>query len=187
MATIRREGEMNLKDLYKIYIREGGVLSYNKYKEVIETFNKELIQKIIKTGYEFEAPYRCGIIKVIQLERRYSVTETGTIRGAIDWGESNKLKAVIIANGDLPLKGDNGGEPWLCYHTSATYFSWVWTAHINMKNCLRYTFDITTGNSRILSKSINDNSYLLFKLRKRNGTNKDCLSRVFATASTKQI
>lgn len=193
MATIRREGEYNLQDLYKIYIREGGILSYNKYKEVVSSFMKKLIEKIIKTGYEFSMPYHCGLIKVIQLERKYSITERGTVRGAIDWGESNKLKAEIIERGEIPLvnhrdednniTGNNGGVEWLCYHTSTTYFSWIWTAHISMKNCLRYTFDITQTNSRKLSSSISDNSYLLFKLRKNNGTNKDYLDKIFASAN----
>lgn len=197
MATIRREGEMNLQDLYKIYTKEGGVLSYNKYKEVIIAFNKELINKIIKTGYIFVAPYKCGTIKVIQLERKFTIKEDGKIKGAVDWGASNKLKAEIIERGEIPYKaekdsnnkiiGDNGGVEWMCYFTTPTYFSWAWTANINMKNCLEYTFDITDTNALTLSRSITDNSYLLFKLRKRNGTNKDYLRRLLDAASTKQI
>lgn len=198
MATIRREGEKNLRDLYKIYTSEGGILSYNKYKEVIELFMKEIIQKIIKTGYEFSMPYRCGLIKVIQLARTVTIKEDGTIKGAVDWGESNKLKAEIIKRGDIPLssvkdengkttKETNGGVPWLCYYTSKTFFSWVWIAHVNMRNMLRYKFDVTYTNSCHLSASITDSSYLLFKLRKRDGNNTDYIRGILDTASTVEI
>lgn len=198
MATIRREGEMNLRDLYKIYTKEqGGILSYNKYKEVVESFMKEMMNKIIKTGWEFSMPHHCGLIKVVQLERVFSITDTGVIKGAIDWHSSNKLKAEMIERGELPLEvfknelgvrtGDNGGSPWLCYFTSKTYFSWIWTAHINMRNCLRYKFDVTWTNSQLLSKSINEDSYLLFKLRKRDGSNKDYLRKVLDAASAIKV
>lgn len=196
MATVRREGEKNLSDLYKIYVREGGILSYLKYKEVMEMFMKEIIKKIVSTGFEFSMPYYCGLLRVQQIERKFSIKEDGTVKGAIDWGNSNKLKADIIERGELPLVvykddkgekiGDNGGTAWLCYFTTSTYFCWTWVSHINMKNCLKYKFDITWSNSKILSSSINEDSNLLFKMiNKDNGTNKDYINRIFTTASTK--
>lgn len=195
MATIRREGEMNLSDLYKVYKKDGGELPYNKYKEVMNVFVKNIMTKIMITGYRFSMPYHCGLMQVIQLERKVKIKDNGNIKGSVDWGESNKLKQKIIDDGGLPLKmfkddkgnivGDNGGQAWICYFTTPTYFKWAWTAHINMKNCLRYTFDVTRDNSNTLHENINDNSYILFKLRKNNGNNKDYLNRVLIAAGAK--
>jgi hypothetical protein len=197
MATLRKEGELNLSDLYKEYVNNGGVLSYNKYKEVVTSFIKKILDKIITTGYEFDMPYKCGLLKVIQLERMVSTKEDGTLKGAIDWGNTNKLKAEIIERGEVPLivykdengnkTGNNGGVPYLCYHTTKTYFRWMWTGNAGMHNFLKYTFDITKDNSLLLCKSINDNSYLLFKLRQRNGNNKDYLSKIFASAGSVKV
>lgn len=198
MPIIKREGEKNLQDLYKVYVREGGILSYIKYKEVVSLFMKEIIEKIIKVGYEFSMPYHVGLIKVVQLERIITVKEDGKIRASIDWGESNKLKAKLIKEGKVPLEaykdengkktgGHNNGVPWLCYFTSPTFFRWVWTAHVNQPNCLQYTFDITSTNASALSKSITDKSYILFKLRNRNGTNKDYLDAILTASRAKQV
>lgn len=197
MATIRKEGELNLSDLYKVYLKQGGLLSYNDYKKVVVAFIEEMMKKIITTGYRFSMPHYCGQLAVIQLERKYSIKENGNIRGAVDWKNSQRVKKEILERGGVPLVnekdennniiGNNGGEEWMCYHTSPTYFSWAWTSHINMKNCLKYTFDITKYNSRNLSASINEDSYLLFKLRERNGTNKDYLNKILTARGASKI
>lgn len=197
MGTLRKEGELNLNDLYKVYLKRGGLASYKEYKLVVETFMKEATNQIIKTGWIFSMPHYCGQLSVVQLERKFTVTDKGTIKGKIDFGASNKLKQEIIDRGELPLVnykdnegniiGNNGGINWLCYQIDPTYFSWVWSTHINLKHGLDYKLYITKDNSLKLSKSITENSYLIFKLRQRNGTNKDYLRKILTARSAVEI
>lgn len=185
MTEIWKRTGVSTKELFEVYKNEGGKLPYMKYKKIIELFHKKVTDKVVTIGYEFQLPYHSGLLKVVQLVRKYKVLENGNIKASPDWGTSNKLKAELIANGELPLEmyknenkkiiGNNGGKPWIVYYTTTTYFSWVFVNHIFQKNWFEFTFQITDGNAEKLSAGINDNSYLLFKVRENNGSNKDLI------------
>ena len=169
---------INTKYIYDKYVLKGGKMSYPAFKELLFAYNKAMIAECIATGNEWILRGNSGVIKVGKIKRKMKVSEYGTIKAAIDWNASNKLKREIIARGELPYEaikdeignkiGDNGGVEWLVYFTSTYYYSWKYSPAIFLKNSFKYKFDMSWTNSRALSHSINDNSELLYKLVDKN-------------------
>lgn len=169
------------KDIYKIYMKDGGTLAYPLFKQLVYKYHQAMTDKCIK-GYMWSLPHNLGCIKIVISKRKYTVLENGNIRGSVDWGASNKLKASIIERGEVPLEsykdesnkviGDNEGVKWLCYHTSTDYFCWTHITNIYLKNGTKYGFDFSWHNSRKLSASITKDSYFLYEQRK-DGNVKD--------------
>lgn len=163
---------LNLKYFYNKYEEQGGKLSYKAFRELIMSYNKEMIKECISTGNVWKLG-GLGVLKVGSFKRKIKVLDDGSIKGAVDWHASNKLKERLLSEGKTLLEvyknekgekvGNNGGHPWLCYHTSTFCFKWAFSPHLYMKNHSKYKFTPSWTNSRLLSKSINDNSILLYK------------------------
>lgn len=163
---------LNIKHFYNKYVAEGGKLSYFAFRDLIIAYNKAMISECIQTGNVWKL-HGVGILKVVQFKRKIKVLDDGTLKGAIDWKASNDLKNRLLVEGKTLLEvykdengnkiGDNGGHPWLCYHTSTFCYRWAFSPHLYMKNGTKFKFTPSWGNSRLLSKSINDDSTLLYK------------------------
>ena len=163
----------NTEYYYKHYKASGGILSYEKYKEVIFSFNKKIIENLIKTGKSYMLRSHLGFLSVVKYEKKFKLNENGNLKGAVDWGQSNKLKKQILDRGGLPFEnykddkgkiiGDNGGEKWLCYHLDPYTFGWSYTPDIYLTNGVKTKFTLSWTNKKLLSKSIDENSELIFK------------------------
>jgi hypothetical protein len=163
---------LNTAATYKSYKEAGGKLAYDVYKEIIFTFHKKMINACISTGNEWHLQSHLGRISIIRAKRKFTVLEDGSIRGSVDWGESNKKKKRILDSGQLPLEvykdekgnkvGDNGGVPWLCYFTDTYYYLWKYTPNLYLSNSLDYKFSMSWANTKKLSASINEDSPLLY-------------------------
>lgn len=100
------------------------------FKEIIYRFNTKISDEILK-GYIFRPGSGIGNtrIKKVRTDNRK--------KKRVNWNESNKLKAQIIAEGNIPFKvterneegkpvTDNGGVKWLVYFNTSFDYLWHW-------------------------------------------------------------
>ena len=119
------------------------------FKEVLARFNKKAADAVI-FGQAFNFGSRIGHLLIKKIRRNYE-------KPVVDWGESKKLKASIIAKGLTPRDKDNpNGEDWLIYFSDPWYLRWAWSKKslCRVKNQTVYKF-VPTSNR---SKKSGDNS-----------------------------
>lgn len=165
--------KFNTEYYYNLYKERGGILSYEKFKEIIFSYNKKVTDEIISTGKVLMLRSHLGFLGVAKYKKKFTLNEDGNLVGAINWKESNKLKAEIEARGETPYQaykdengkiiGNNGGVKWLCYHMNEYTFGWTYSSSMYLSNSGNTVFKITWTNSKKLSKSINENSEILYK------------------------
>lgn len=175
--------KINTKDLYKLYRKNSdGVLSYNEYKSIIAAFHKKISELIIQ-GALWEMPYFLGLQKVVLKKRKFTIKENGMVKGQINWGESNKRKANLIENQELPLAyykdeegniiGDNGGKEWLVYHITPFYPLWIRVNNPFLKNSYKCKFSPTRHNEKTLAANIDENAEFIYHEAINNETHKN--------------
>jgi hypothetical protein len=145
----------NLKSIYNVcleneYIPKG--ITYKEFFTTLNSFHKEISPKIM-FGYKFRPNGRLGVFNVVKDIRRGKT---------INWGDSNKLKAAIIAQGGIPYdkKTAPDGEKWHVYYMDNEYFKWKWFkegATEFIKNSKYYIFKACTKNRRTVGKVVNEN------------------------------
>lgn len=163
----------NCKDIWRFYKLNGGKLDYNTFKLIVSESNKKNSNLIINNGYHYELPHFCGIIKIIRYDRHIKVNEAGNIDGAVNWGESLKLKKKIIEDGDIPYEtvkdekgkvvSNNGGVKWLVYHIDNFFYMWCCLLVPLLHNSETLEFTPTWHNARALIAAINEDSEFLYK------------------------
>lgn len=185
----------NTKDFYKSYRKEGGKLTYREYKDIIDDYHKK-VSSLVMSGFIYDMPSEICTLKIIENKRKIKVKENGNLVCAVDWGESNKNKALLIENGKVPYKEtkledgtitNNGGEKWLCYHTDDSYFIWIKISSIKLHNAMKYSFNVSWTNARALAKIDREEADLMFNKRKGNGTSRDYLKRILIAASGQDV
>lgn len=136
-------------------------------------FNREIGNHILRGGvFSFgQGLSKLGISYVLRSKNAKPI---------VDWGESNKLKKLLIEQGHTPKSQDNpGGVKWLLYRTDEGYCFWKWLKResfaLNKKmykfraiatnnECTDYKGELT--QEQILEKSIGtfDKMMALLKL-----------------------
>ena len=139
------------KEMYSFYkMKNAGTKEpYWMYKEVISRFNKKASDAVIY-GQVLNFGHRIGNLLIKKIRRRYEKLE-------VDWGESKRMKAQLIAAGLEPRKaGETTGHAWLVYFSDPWYLRWAWSKRriCKVKNQTVYKFT-PTGNR---SKTAGDNS-----------------------------
>lgn len=128
-------------------------ISKDIFKEVIYRFNTKVSDEILYKGYTFRPGFGLSStrIKKIKTDLR--------IRKRINWDESLKYKAQLIAEGKLPFKvlewdserrpiKDNGGEKWFVYFEGDFDYLWNWNKKkANALNTPYYKFRPTIYNN----------------------------------------
>ena len=134
----------------------------NLFKELCFDFNEEVIDMILEGG-EFNMGNNLSTISVLRMERDPN-------KRVIDWAESNKYKAELIANGNKLYNNTTGeGVRWHIYYTDDYYCKYYWyKGRCKIKNKSVYRFDASRGIkgnkeklTRLLKKD--DLAYLRFK------------------------
>lgn len=144
-----------LRKAYKIYLKDGGILSYDVYRAIVCEFNKASLEQILE-GRILELGTNLAAIGIARVPR------TGK---RVDWVESNKLKEELIAEGKTPYHKERNpnGEKWYVYYTDDHYFRFHWDKYrCVIKNKTAYSFIPTqgpNGNSRKLAKLLKDNPF----------------------------
>lgn len=72
-------------------------ISYTVYQTVISLHNKKLAEYLVNTGKTFENKY-LGRLKILYKENTASI---------VNWNESNKKKAELLAKGLIPYKRED--------------------------------------------------------------------------------
>lgn len=146
------------------------------FKEIIYRFNTKISDEILK-GYIFRPGHGIGNIRIKK------VRTDNRKKKRVNWNESNKLKAKIIAEGGLPFKvterdaegkpiANNGGVKWLVYFDTLVDYLWHWGKKTaNSLNVPYYKFSPTQynntknggklGNINRLKQMVTNNSPLL--------------------------
>lgn len=113
------ENDFRLKDFFKTYKAKGGKLPLKEYKLIMQTFLRETRKEMLN-GNSLYMGYRLGTLRVVRKERNYK-------HPTINWGESNKYKAILLAEGkELYNKETDTGEKWLCYFTDSYFYMYDW-------------------------------------------------------------
>jgi len=139
------------KEMYAYYRQKNpdSKEPYWMFKEVISRFNKKVSDAVIY-GQVLNFGNRIGNLLIKKIRRRYEKLE-------VDWGESKRIKAELIAAGLEPRKaGSTEGHAWLVYFSDPWYLRWAWAKKsiCRVKNQTVYKF-VPTGNR---SKTAGDNS-----------------------------
>lgn len=149
------------RDIYKHYIECGGELPYTEFREIICTFNEDVIDQILD-GRELNMGKGLSRLSIMRIERDFK-------RPTIDWGSSNKLKEELLAEGEELFSKDNSdGTKWFVYFTDDWYLRFYWEKkRCSLKNRSAYRLDITFDNKNHLKRLIKKDSlaYLNFRTR----------------------
>lgn len=121
------------------------ILDYNKFKEIIISFNRKASDYIIQ-GENLNLGNRLGYVQI----RKIIPTVRSTSR--IDWKESLDYKKELIANNEQPKTDEHpNGKNWLIYKNQSFYLRWAWMKRQNractVKNNKVYAFYPTASSS----------------------------------------
>lgn len=149
MKKIVKPKNFSTIDVWKFYKKrkkKAGekVIPYWLFKTVIERYNKKISEAIIQ-GATVNLENHLGYIKIRKINRNFK-------KVTVNWGESNKKKAEIIAAGETPKDQDNpNGKNWLIHYTDPYYFRWAWIRKNGssiFKNQTVYEFRPTSDPSK---------------------------------------
>ena len=119
LASLILEVNKNIKDKEaKVLFLQNNSLAYVVYKQIIDSFNVRIIDKILE-GYSFTMGYGLSDLKIRKKKRT---------KANIDWGKSNALKELILSRGGTPYNKETAphGENWFVYFTSDYEYWWFW-------------------------------------------------------------
>jgi len=143
---------INCKDQWKEFCKVDDLLTYTEFRKIIRSYNEKIMERII-SGESFSFDHNIGSLKFI-------VTNVKHLKKSIDWKASNEKKAVLIAKGRVPKKGDNGGENWHIYRVNERKLNFYWNRyryktkngnmHFPLRRIRNYHLFMTQGNCRSL-------------------------------------
>lgn len=138
------------KDMYRFYCTENpdNTIPYWMYKEVLTRYNKKVSDAII-FGSFLNLGANLGYLLIRKIRRNYDKPKP-------DWGESNKIKKQLIADGKVPKDQTHPqGEEWIKFYSDPWYLRWAWMkSTCRVKNQSVYAFAPTSNRS----KTAGDNS-----------------------------
>lgn len=138
--------EYNNQSLYDMAIKNGLLdksITYKQFSTVVKDFNKKVSLEILD-GYIFKSPI--GKIEIRKRERKVA---------AIDWNESKKYRADLIAEGKIPFNKDTApdGIKWFKYFTHNMDYLWKWTKHATYGY---WRFQACKDNKRKIGKVVRE-------------------------------
>jgi hypothetical protein len=137
---MKRPKNYTSRDQYRFYRRGGGKLLYKKFIAVLDLFNKLAMDAIIYEGKSLNMGHRLSYLSV-------SKSNTYSGRKRVNWNESNKYKAEIIARGDIPKSKETpDGQEWLVYYTDEIFVRFHWRkTFCRVPHKSAYSFHPTRG------------------------------------------
>lgn len=134
---------LTLKQSYEYYIKDlentsKYYIDYKTYRQICETFNKEIFKLIIEEGYFFKMPYRLGTIRI--KKRKIDLNKLKP-----DFGLYNKTEES--------LKNKHLNE-----HSNNYYVRFYWNKQQDtiVKNKSYYSFIPTRANKRYCASIIKE-------------------------------
>jgi hypothetical protein len=89
------KADFGLKDAYKIYKEDGGMLKYSVFSKILRDINTQIADKIIMEALEFNMPSMIGTIRIRKFKNK-AVNADGTSRFKKlrpDWAKTKELWA----------------------------------------------------------------------------------------------
>lgn len=119
-------------------------VTFAMFRHVLSQFNKKAVEDILD-GETLKMGHGLGHLRIRKIERKFG----GKAKKAVDWGETNKLRAQ--------------GENIMVYFTNDEWFRWYWTKKFcNVPNKSVYRFDPTKGlhgAAAKLAKRLNEDEF----------------------------
>jgi hypothetical protein len=148
-----------ISHIYNDYVETNSDISKQLFVDICSEFNMMIIDYILD-GKEFNMGYNLSTLSVVRMER-------DPRNPGIDWGESNKYKAELLADGTELYNKDTGdGVKWHIYYTDSEYLKYYWRkGKCKVKNKTVYRFDATRGvkGNKGKLKELDELDYLKFK------------------------
>jgi hypothetical protein len=154
-----------LRDVYKAYSREcKQPVDSLTFRDICSQFNIEIMDYILE-GKEFNMGHNLSTISITRHDR-------DPRNPRIDWGESNKYRKELLAEGkDIYDSDTDKGENWFIYHTDPFYCKFYWNkGRCKIKNKSVYRFDATRGikgNKEKLIKLLKTDELAYLKFKKK--------------------
>ena len=154
-----------LRDIYKIYSAEAKKpVDSLTFRNICSEFNIGIMDYILE-GKEFNLGNNLSTISISRQDR-------DPRNPRIDWGESNKYRKELLAEGkDIYDASTGKGEQWFIYHTDPFYCKFYWNkGRCKVKNKSVYRFDATRGikgNKEKLIKLLKEDDLAYLKFKKK--------------------
>lgn len=151
-----------ISHIYEDYIKTAGDIPKSLYVDICSEFNMMVIDYLLE-GKEFNMGHGLSTLMIVRMDRDPRIP-------AIDWGESNKYKAELLASGNQLFDKETGeGVKWHIYYTDSEYMKYYWRkGRCKIKNKSVYRFDATRGVKGNKGKlmdllKLDDLAYLRFR------------------------
>ena len=151
-----------ISDIYKDYKEDKGDIPKSLVVDICAEFNMGMIDYLLE-GKEFNMGYNLSTLSIVRKDR-------DPRNPRVDWGESNKYKAELLAEGQELYNNETGeGVKWHIYYTDGEYLKYYWRkGKCKVKNKSVYRFDATRGVKGNKGKLIelmkeDDLAYLKFR------------------------
>ena len=151
-----------LDSIYKEYIKDNAFVDKKLFRNICAEFNIEIMKDMLE-GSVFNMGSNLSTLSIVRMER-------DPRNPKIDWGESNKYKAELIADGkELYNAETKTGTRWHIYYTDGYYCKFYWRkGRCRVPNKSVYRFDATRGvkgnkENLITLLKEDDLAYLKFK------------------------
>ena len=152
-----------LEDIFEDFdMRSNLEISKSLFRDICSTFNQEVIESVLK-GAIIDLGNSLSSLSVARITRNPS-------KPVIDWGESNKYRDELIAEGHELYNVKTGkGKKWYIYYTDSEYCRFYWNkGKCKIPNKSVYKFVPTRGLKGNKEKLVellrtDDLAYLKFK------------------------
>ncbi len=151
-----------ISNIYKYYKEDKGDIPKSLFVDICAEFNMGIIQYLLE-GKELNMGHNLSTLSIVRKDR-------DPRNPRIDWGESNKYKAELLAEDKELYNNETGkGAKWHIYYTDGEYLKYYWRkGKCKVKNKSVYRFDATRGVKGNKGKLIelmkeDDLAYLKFR------------------------
>ena len=152
-----------ISNIYEHYKEDKGDIPKSLFVDICAEFNMGIIDYLLE-GKEFNMGYNLSTLSIVRKDR-------DPRNPRVDWGESNKYKAELLAGGQELYNNETGeGVKWHIYYTDGEYLKYYWRkGKCKVKNKSVYRFDATRGvkgNKGKLIELIKEDDLAYLKFRK---------------------
>ena len=151
-----------ISNIYEHYKEDKGDIPKALFVDICAEFNMGIIDYLLE-GKEFNMGHNLSTLSIVRKDR-------DPRNPRVDWGESNKYKAELLAEGKQLYDNETGeGAKWHIYYTDSEYLKYYWRkGKCRIKNKSVYRFDATRGVKGNKGKLIqlmkeDDLAYLKFR------------------------
>ena len=147
-------------DMYKAYLKNNkeDKVGYSAYSKILNSFNKDISEIIMKESFEYIIPYRLGNLRIKKYKPSIRIDKEGNLdyKGLNpDWKATNDLWAT-----DKTAKDAKKLVFHINDHSDGYNYKWHFSNYrSNCANRTVYSFIPSRTNKRILAELIKDENF----------------------------